>query len=133
MTKTTRPAADFAGLWVMERSGGDRVEAEYVNGVQEGVYRYVKANGVCIREGRKKGGRWHGRHIIRAADGTVLSDSEFIDGNGIYRIFNTAKQLTDEVPLFDGRPHGTAKRWVRGVLVELRHYENGMCVAVSTP
>src|SRR6478752_10728598 len=128
MTDTTHPPPDFTGLWSVQRCG-DRLELGYVNGIKEGVYRYVKPNGVCIREGSKRAGRWHGRHIIRAEDGTVLSDSEFIDGTGVYRIFNSSKQLTDEVPLHDGKPHGITKRWVRGILVELRHYENGKCVA----
>jgi len=118
---------------MVQHCGGDRLEVEYVDGIREGVHRYVKANGVCIREGQKKVGKWHGRHIIRATDGTVLSDSEFTEGTGIYRIFNSAKQLTDEIPLRDGKPHGTAKRWVFGNLVELRNYNEGLCIAVTMP
>jgi antitoxin component YwqK of YwqJK toxin-antitoxin module len=125
------PPPNFTGLWTRRRDYGARTEIEYVNGVPNGVWRYWHEHGACLREGFKKNGQWHGKLITRAADGTVLDVSEFDEGTGVYRIFNSNHQLTDEVPLRRGRPHGVARRWVLGKLVETRHYVDGQCVAAS--
>lgn len=127
-----KPPPHFTGLWITKRPSGDRWETEYVDGVRHGASRYVTSSGVLLREGGYRHGRRHGNLITRAVDGTVLDETEFIDGNGTYRIFNSAKQMTDEIPMQHGMPHGIAKRWVRGDLVELRHYTQGICEAINS-
>lgn len=124
-----RPA-DFSGVWTVDQGFG-RTEAEYIDGVANGRFRSWNESGVCLREGFKKDGRWDGELITRGSDGTVLDVSEFREGTGVYRIFNARGQLTDEIPMRDGKAHGAAKRWVHGRLVEIRHYEDGACVAVN--
>jgi len=126
-----KPPSDFTGLWSVIRGYGARIEIEYVNGVPNGCYRYWHEQGVCIREGFTKNGQWDGKFITRKTDGTVLDVSEFNEGTGIYRIFNSNGQLTDEIPLQHGKPHGAAKRWCFGKLVEIRHYLDGQCVAAN--
>ena len=123
------PPPDFTGLWTVADPHGGRSETEYVAGLPNGVYRRWLQNGTCIREGFKKNGQWHGKLITRSRDGTVLDVSEFTDGTGTYRIFNANGQLANETPLRHGRPHGPAKRWCLGKLVETRHYVNGLCIA----
>lgn len=125
-----QPPSDFTGLWTIHRPYGARIEIEYVQGAPNGSYRYWHENGACLREGFKRNGQWHGTLIARAADGTVLDTSDFDEGTGVYRIFNSDHQLTDEIPLRHGRPHGTAKRWMLGKLVETRHYVDGQCIAL---
>jgi hypothetical protein len=125
------PSPDFTGLWTLTRSFGDRIEVEYVNGIRNGVYRHWLKNGVCHREGYTKNGQWHGRLINRASNGAILDETEFVEGTGTYRIFNSNDQLTDEIPLRHGQPHGSARRWILGNLVETRHYVDGQCIAVN--
>jgi hypothetical protein len=126
-----KPPPDFTGLWTTHHSYGGRSEDEYVNGVKNGVFRRWDKNGVCRREGFGKEGKYHGQLIIRNSDGTVLDESVFDEGTGIYRIFNSSGRLTDEIPMRHGRAHGTAKRWVNERLVELRYYVDGQCVGAS--
>jgi hypothetical protein len=130
-TPPQNPPPDFTGLWINDHGGGARVETEYVAGVPNGRYRSWNEEGVCLREGFKKNGQWDGELITRNSDGTVLDVSTFNEGTGIYKIFNSNGRLTDEIPMQHGKPHGTAKRWVCGELVEMRHYVEGQCVAVN--
>jgi hypothetical protein len=64
-------------------------------------------------------------------DGTVLDESEFIEGTGTYRIFNSGGRLTDEIPLRHGKPHGAAKSWRGGKPAVICHYVDGQRVAAS--
>jgi hypothetical protein len=126
-----KPPPDFTGLWTIERFDGGRTEIEYVDGVPNGSYRSWLENGVCLREGCKRNGKWHGTLITRKSDGTVLDVSEFEDGTGTYRIFNTKGRLTDEVPLRNGKPHGVARRWRSEKLVVTEHFVDGKRVAAE--
>jgi len=110
-----------------------RIEADYTDGVENGIYRYWHPRGVCLREGSKKAGLWHGKLITRSADGTVLDISDFNEGTGVYRIFNSNHQMTDEVPLVRGKAHGVVRTWRLGKLVLIRHYDRGKCIAATQP
>lgn len=122
---------DFTGIWTTGSPGGGRTETEFVNGVQEGIYRAWTRDGVCLREGTKRNGHWHGTLITRAADGIILDMAPFDHGTGVYRIFNTIGQLVDEIPLRAGKHHGMARRWLAGKPVETRHYIDGVCQAIN--
>ncbi len=124
-----QPPPNYTGLWTINRPGGSRIEIGYVNGIPNGVYRYWHEFGTCLRDGFKKNGQWHGTLVTRSADGTVLDVSEFDEGTGVYRIFNSNHQLTDEVPLLRGKPHGVVRCWCLGKLVVTMYYDNGQCSA----
>ena len=123
------PPPNFTGLWTVHRPWGARIEIEYVNGVPNGIYRSWNRDGACLREGSKKEGLWHGTLVTRSADGTLLDVSEFDEGTGVYRIFNSNHQMTDEVPMLRGKPHGVVRCWRLGKLVTTRFYHNGICSA----
>ena len=131
--KDQLPPEHFTGLWVRHRDDGTRIEAEYSEGVLNGIYRYWHPSGICLRDGFKKAGLWHGELITRGADGTILDVSEFNEGTGVYRIFNSNHQMTDEIPLVDGKPHGVVRTWQLGKLGLIRHFTNGKCIAASQP
>ena len=125
------PPEHFTGLWVRVRDDGSCIEAEYIDGVANGIYRYWHPCGVCLREGSKKAGLWHGKLITRSTDGTVLDVSEFHEGTGTYRIFNTNKQMTDEIPMVRGKTHGIVRTWQLGELTWVRHYVDGQCISAT--
>jgi len=129
--KPPRRPANFTGLWINAGSDGARTESEWVNGIADGVYRSWNAAGVCLRDGYKKDGKWHGPLTTCDSSGRILDVSAFHEGTGTYRIFNARGQMTDEIPLVHGKRHGTSKRWVFGKLVELRHCVDGVCVAIN--
>jgi len=104
-----RPA-NFTGLWIVRHGTKARTEQHFVNGIANGPYRSILENGIVHREGYKKDGLWHGTVIVRDSRGGILDTSEFVDGTGVYRIFNSAGQLTDEVQLIRGEPHGGSSR-----------------------
>lgn len=120
---------NFTGLWSSHYGRNDRTEQEYVNGIANGPYRSILENGVTHREGFKKNGLWHGTLIVRNCRGEVLDSTEFHEGTGIYRIFNSAGQMTDEVPLVHGKPHGAARCWRYGKLAMTRYFDHGICSA----
>jgi antitoxin component YwqK of YwqJK toxin-antitoxin module len=124
----SQPQPNFTGLWTVRRSCGARIETEYVNGVPNGVYRYWHEHGCCLRDGYKKDRLWHGRLITRSADGTVLDESVFDEGTGVYRIFNSNHNMTDEIPLLSGKPHGLVRCWRSGKLVTT-YYNNGQRIS----
>jgi antitoxin component YwqK of YwqJK toxin-antitoxin module len=119
-----KPPAGFTGLWIVESFGGEHSETEYVDGIANGISRRINENGVCTRECTMKDGQRHGTLITRDANGTVLDTSEFIDGTGIYRIFNAAGRLRDEIPLIRGKSHGLAKRWRGGWIGRLQYVDD---------
>jgi hypothetical protein len=90
------PPPGFTGLWTVNRPDA-RIESEYVDGVPNGIFRERLPSGACLREGYKKHGLWHGHLITRDRHGNVLDISEFNEGTGIYRIFDSTGLLTDEV------------------------------------
>jgi antitoxin component YwqK of YwqJK toxin-antitoxin module len=108
---------------------GVRREVEYVNGVPNGIWRYWHPDGVCLRDGFRKNGQWHGTLVTRDTDGTVLDVSEFDEGTGVYRIFNSNKQMTDEIHLLHGKPHGVGRCWCFGKLVMTTYFDHGECYA----
>lgn len=126
----TRPD-NFTRIWINQHGTNARTEQHYVNGIANGPYRLILENGVVHREGHKKDGLWHGPLIVRNLRGVVLDTSEFTDGTGVYRIFNSDDQMTDEVPLLHGKPHGTVRCWRLGKLVTTRYYEHGVCNAAE--
>jgi antitoxin component YwqK of YwqJK toxin-antitoxin module len=131
--KDQLPPEHFTGLWVRHRPDGVRIEAEYTDGTPNGIYRYWNQFGVCLREGTKKAGLLHGKFITRSGDGTVLDISEFNEGTGVYRIFNSNGQMTDEIPWVKGKAHGVVRTWCFGKLVLVRYFTNGQCDAAMQP
>ncbi len=120
---------NFSGIWVNRHGVTARTEQEYVNGVASGVFRSIHESGVVLRECKRKDGLWHGTMIVRNSRGAILDESEFADGTGIYRIFNAAGQMTDEVPMVCGKSHGISRCWRLGKLVTTRYYTDGICQA----
>ena len=120
---------NFTGLWINRHGKNARTEQQYVEGIENGPFRSILENGVVHREGRKKDGVWHGTLVVRNSRGEVLDTTEFVEGTGVYRIFNSAGQMTDEVPLVRGKPHGVVRCWRLGKLVTTRYYEHGKCNA----
>ena len=96
---------NFTGIWIDRHGANARTEQHYVNGIANGLHRSVLENGVLHREGCKRDGHWHGTLIVRNSRGEVSDVCEFVDGTGVYRIFNAADQMTDEVPMVHGKPH----------------------------
>ncbi|HSZ56745.1 MAG TPA: hypothetical protein VK797_13840 [Tepidisphaeraceae bacterium] len=78
---------NFTGVWINRHGTNARTEQEYVNGIANGSYRSILENGIVHREGYKKDGVWHGTPIVRNSDGEVLDTGDFVDGTGVYRIF----------------------------------------------
>jgi len=113
------------------RDYGARIETEYVNGVPNGIFRYWHEGGACLREGFKINGLWHGKLITRSTDGSVLDVSDFDEGTGVYRIFNSNNQMTDEVPMLRGTIHGVIRCWRLGKLITTSFFDNGVCNAVT--
>jgi antitoxin component YwqK of YwqJK toxin-antitoxin module len=107
------------------------VVADYVAGVQEGAYRSLHPSGICLREGFKKNGQWHGSLITRGTLGRILDISQFNEGTGVYRIFSADETLVDEIPIVRGKPHGVALTWRRDSIVVTRCFKHGQCVAAS--
>ncbi len=129
-TPSQKPPADFSGVWTVDGVTG-RSETECVGGIPNGRFRIWSREGVCLREGFKRNGKWDGQLITRGSDGVVRDVSEFSEGTGVYRIFNARGQLTDEIPMREGKAHGAAHRWSKGKLVEIRHYVDGKCAAAN--
>jgi antitoxin component YwqK of YwqJK toxin-antitoxin module len=119
---------NFTGLWIERHGVNARTEQQYVGGIANGAYRSILENDVVHREGFKKDGLWHGTVIVRNSEGEILDKTEFVEGTGVYRIFNSAGQITDEVPLVPGKPHGVVRCWRSGKLV-MTHYDRGVCNA----
>jgi antitoxin component YwqK of YwqJK toxin-antitoxin module len=107
------------------------VVADYVAGVQDGAYRSLHQSGICLREGFKKNGQWHGPLITRGTSGRILDISQFNEGTGVYRIFSADETLVDEIPIIWGKPHGVALTWRRDGIIVTRWFEHGQCVAAS--
>jgi hypothetical protein len=126
-----KPPLGFTGLWTVDLGNGARTETEYVDGIPNGRFCHWNADGVCLKEGAKKNGLWDGILILRTSGGTVLDASEFSEGTGIYRIFNSLGQLTDEFPLRHGKPHGAVTTWRGGKRAVVRHFVDGQCVAAN--
>ena len=120
---------NFTGLWIDRWGTNARTEQQYVNGIASGPYRSILDNGVVHREGYKKDGLWHGTIIVRSSRGEVLDTAEFVEGTGVYRIFNSEGKMTDEVPLVHGKPHGVVRCWRRDSYNMTRYYEHGVCNA----
>jgi len=120
---------NFTGLWINRHGTNARTEQEYLDGIPNGAYRSILENGIIHREGQKKGGLWHGTLIVRNSRGEILDISPFIEGTGIYHIFNCAGQMTDEVPLVHGKAHGIVRCWRFGKLAVTRFFEHGTCTA----
>ena len=120
---------NFTGIWINRHGTNARTEQQYVDGIANGPYRSILENGVVLREGCKKGGLWHGTLIVRNSHGEILDTSEFVDGTGVYRIFNSDGKMTDEVPLVHGKPHGVVRCWRRDRYNMARYYEHGVCIA----
>ena len=120
---------NFTGIWTDRWGANARTEQQYVKGIASGPYQSILENGVVHREGYKKDGLWHGTLIVRNSRGEVLDTAEFVDGTGVYRIFNSEGKMTDEVPLVHGRPHGVVRCWRRDRYNMTRHSEHGVCNA----
>lgn len=131
-TKMVHPKRpdNYTGVWINRHGTNARTEQHYVNGIANGPYRSILENGVVHREGYKHDGLWHGTLIVRNSRGEVLDSGEFVDGTGVYRIFNSAGQMTDEVRLLHGKPHGVVRCWRLAKLVMTRYYDHGVCNAV---
>jgi hypothetical protein len=111
-----KPPPGFTGLWSSTDSDGSRTERTYVDGVATGPYRRISADGIVNREGELLDGQWHGRLVVRGSRGQVLDESMFDRGTGVFRIFTVDDRLGWEIPLRNGKRHGTVRRLCDGVI-----------------
>ena len=126
------PPQGFSGIWVCESPDGSRSEITYVDGVAHGSFHKFLADGTVVREGEMSNGQYHGRHLVRDSDGTLLDETVVEDGCGVYKIFTTDGRLGWKIPLRNGKRHGVVGRLVQGQWIE-EEYTDGARTSTFDP
>jgi antitoxin component YwqK of YwqJK toxin-antitoxin module len=111
------PEGPFSGEWCVEwPSGIPKFRADYVNGIQEGLYECYGETGILIQKGQMKDGNCIGHWVdYHPIDGHRIMECDY-DGSGsgyegVVRRFWNNGTVSSEKSYHKGVPHGSYREF----------------------